>query len=66
MPQKNWLWGPQACKEAEDVKFSDSWTSQMLLDAMEELRTEGLLHPTGSSITARREMGRRRAPSGNG
>ena len=31
---------PQACTEAEDDRFSGSWTLQVLLDAVEELRIE--------------------------
>ena len=31
---------PQACTEAEDDRFSGSWTLQVLLDAVEELRME--------------------------
>ena len=33
-------WGPWACVEVEDNRFSGSWTPQTLLDAAEELRTE--------------------------
>jgi hypothetical protein len=32
--------GFQSCTEAKDFRFSDSWASQIPLDAMEELRME--------------------------
>jgi hypothetical protein len=44
--------------EAEDVGFSSSWASQMMLDAMEDLRGLAL-------VWGRREEGGRRAPAGS-
>ena len=38
---QSWLEvGPQACVEAGVIWFSGSWTPEVLLDAVEELRTE--------------------------
>jgi hypothetical protein len=43
--------------EAEDISFSDSWASQMLLDAVEELRTDWERRAPAGSLGEERVLG---------
>jgi hypothetical protein len=54
--------GSQTFTEAEDIRFSDSWTSQMLLDTTEKLRMGTLVPDLAQGQGGK---GERRASTGS-